>query len=227
MSLTLAFDVYGTLIDPHGVQETLQDVLPHDANTAVFSRVWRQKQLEYSFRRGLMRRYEAFATCTRQALLFTCAAQGVTLTSAQQEQLLAAYTTLPAFPDTAVGLSQAQEAGHELFALSNGSLSALEQVLSQAGIRHFLRDLVSADEIKTFKPNPDIYHHFLRRAQAGPGHTWLISSNPFDVLGALNAGLHAAWVRRADTAVFDPWDIAPTVTINSLEELTPALLNAS
>ena len=69
MSLTLGFDIYGTLIDPHGVVEELTRHLGGRAND--FSQVWRQKQLEYTFRRGLMRRYENFVVCTRNALDYT------------------------------------------------------------------------------------------------------------------------------------------------------------
>lgn len=33
---------------------------------------------------------------------------------------------------------------------------------------------------------------------------WLIPSNPFDLIGARNTGLSAAWVRRLKDVVFDP-----------------------
>ena len=61
---TIAFDVHGTLIDTDGVVSRLREWIGSQAD--VFSQTWRSKQLEYSFRRGLMRRYENFAVCTRQ-----------------------------------------------------------------------------------------------------------------------------------------------------------------
>ena len=68
MSITLGFDIYGTLIDPYGVTTKLAE---YTEQSAEFSRIWRDKQLEYTFRRGLMRRYENFAVCTRNALDYT------------------------------------------------------------------------------------------------------------------------------------------------------------
>ena len=66
MAVTLAFDVYGTLIDTQGVTAALA---PHAGGRAAdFSRAWRDKQLEYSFRRGLMKSYRNFAVCTAEAL---------------------------------------------------------------------------------------------------------------------------------------------------------------
>ena len=66
MALTLAFDVYATLIDTHGVIVALEKHVGAKAHD--FSRTWREKQLEYSFRRGLMQNYENFAVCTSNAL---------------------------------------------------------------------------------------------------------------------------------------------------------------
>jgi 2-haloacid dehalogenase len=71
---TIAFDVYGTLIDTNGVVSRLREWIGSQAE--VFSQTWRSKQLEYSFRRGLMRRYENFAVCTRQALEEVCLQTG-------------------------------------------------------------------------------------------------------------------------------------------------------
>ena len=54
MAITLAFDVYGTLIDTHGVVSELNNLVQDKAEA--FSHKWREKQLEYSFRRGLMQK---------------------------------------------------------------------------------------------------------------------------------------------------------------------------
>lgn len=217
MTTTLAFDVYGTLIDTHGVIDVLK---PHVGPSASdFSRAWRDKQLEYSFRRGLMQHYEPFAVCTSQALDHTCSQFGLHLNPETRKALLAAYQTLPAFNDALEGLARARAAGFRLFAFSNGSADAVEALLAQAGLRNFFLDVVSVDEVKSFKPNPGVYAHFLRRAHASGSDAWLISGNPFDVIGALSAGMRAAWVRRSPEALFDPWGIEPTLSVNSLSEL--------
>jgi 2-haloacid dehalogenase len=217
MTTTLAFDVYGTLIDTHGIITTLKPQLGQRA--ADFSRAWREKQLEYSFRRGLMRRYETFAVCTGQALDHTCSLFGLHLGPAERTQLLDAYRTLPAFEDARQGLTQVRDAGFRLFAFSNGPAEAVGSLLAQAGLRVFFLDVVSVDEVQSFKPDPDVYAHFLKRAGAPAGDAWLVSSNPFDVIGALSAGMRAAWVKRSPEASFDPWGLEPTLTVNSLSDL--------
>ena len=225
MTATLAFDVYGTLIDTHGVVTALQDLVGDKAK--VFSHTWRDKQLEYSFRRGLMQNYETFAVCTRQALDYTCAYYKTDLTPDQKDELLNIYRVLPAFADVKEGLLDLKKAGFRLYAFSNGAADALEMLLTTAEIRDLFLGVVSVDDVKSFKPNPGVYCHFLRKSQAAGSSAWLISSNPFDVIGAISAGMKSAWICRTPDAVFDPWGIEPTITVGSLTELSQQITEES
>ena len=217
MPAVLAFDVYGTLIDTNGVVVKLQEFVGDTAEE--FSRVWREKQLEYSFRRGLMRTYENFGVCTSQALDYTNTALDAGLTAEQKTALLTEYRGLPAFDDAEESLVGLRAEGHALYAFSNGTADAVEALLVAAGIRDLFDGVVSVDACRTFKPNPDVYEHLLISTAASAGETWLISSNPFDVIGAVSAGLRGVWVQRSAESTFDPWGIEPTVTISSLDAL--------
>ncbi len=221
MSITIAFDVYGTLIDTNGVvdklTETLGDIAPSFANT------WREKQLEYSFRRGLMQNYEHFGICTQQALDYTCLFYEIDMSQSQKLALLDIYKSLPAFSDVIAALIELKNNGHRLYAFSNGNEAAVEGLLNAANIRDYFLGVVSVDPLQTFKPNPSVYNHFLNETNTPKDQAWLISSNPFDVLGALSVGMSAAWVKRSDKAIFDPWGLEPTITINSLAQLNAGI----
>lgn len=221
MTITLGFDIYGTLIDPYGVTTRLAE---YTDQYAEFSRIWRDKQLEYTFRRGLMRRYENFAVCTRNALDYTDSLLDTSLDDEAKQSLMEAYRVLPAFEDVATSLAVSKDAGFRLFGFSNGLQSAVEGLLQHAGISEYFEGVVSVDDLQTFKPNPDVYHYFLEATGAELGNAWLVSSNPFDVMGAINVGMKAAWLQRSHIAVFDPWGIEPTIRIKSLEEL-PELIS--
>lgn len=217
MPTTLAFDVYGTLIDTHGVVTALQTLAGDKAKD--FSTTWRDKQLEYSFRRGLMQNYQSFAVCTSHALDYTCACYKVQLTAEQKSELLGIYRVLPAFDDVKESLAGLKAENYRLYAFSNGSAEAVEMLLKTAGIRDFFHGVVSCEDLRSFKPNPGVYSHFLRQSEATGNSAWLISSNPFDVIGAISAGMKAAWVKRSTGAIFDPWGIDPTLTVSSLSDL--------
>jgi 2-haloacid dehalogenase len=225
MAITLAFDVYGTLIDTSGISRALRRTAGDRAEA--FSRLWRDKQLEYSFRRGLMRNYQNFAVCTENALEYACSVFQVGLPESERERLMAEYRVLPVFPDVPEAMNQLASAGIAMYAFSNGRAEDVSGLLRTADISDFFRDIISVDEIRSFKPDPAVYHHFLRRAKASGSESWLVSGNPFDVIGAVSAGMHAVWVRRSAEMVFDPWEIQPTTTISDLKSLKGAVTGQS
>jgi|SRR5215467_6977704 len=221
MPIVLGFDVYGTLVDPFGMERQLV-ALFGDRGRATCA-LWRQKQLEYSFRRGLMRSYEDFDACTRRALSFAAKTFNVELSDAARRQLLTDYLSLPAFPDVLPALEALKALGCRLLAFSNGVENSLRALLGNAGVLPYLEAVVSVDDIKTFKPNPDVYEYLVKRGGRSRKDTWLVSGNPFDVIGAKSAHLRAAWVKRSPEAVFDPWEFDPDIVISDLLELATRL----
>jgi 2-haloacid dehalogenase len=217
----LAFDIYGTLIDPLSTEAHLAQFFGEQAQAA--AQLWRAKQLEYAMRRGLMQKYMDFDACTAQALLFVSRKLGVDLSDETRGGLLDQYRRLPAYPDVAGALAVLARDGHTLLAFSNGTGSAVRGLLQHAGVLHHFRDVVSVDAVKTFKPAPAVYEHLLASAGVSAESIWLVSSNPFDVIGAKACGLRAAWIRRDPRAVFDPWEYSPDVMVPTLADL-PAKL---
>jgi 2-haloacid dehalogenase len=223
MPPVLALDVYGTLIDPLAVKTAL---VAHAGDEAgAFAETWRSKQLEYSFRRGLMGAYRDFTHVTRAALDFACETHGATLTDHEKTALMTHYRALDAFPDVAPALAALQREGVALHAFSNGVADDIVALLQHAGLDDRISSIISADEVQTFKPDPRLYAHFLERTGATAATTWLVSSNPFDVIGAAACGWHTAWVKRNPNAVFDPWGHVPTAVVSDLTELSALLVN--
>lgn len=221
MKYTLAFDVYGTLINTSGVFNSVEQMI--GAQAKPFVDAWRNKQLEYSFRRGLMNQFVDFSICTQQALDYCCQAFAVDLSTKQREALLHEYTILPTFPDVKIGLQQLKDAGHSLSAFSNGSKNAISTLLIHAEIMELFDGIVSVEEVGIFKPSPLVYQHFNTITNSNPTLSWLISSNPFDVIGAMAYGMQSAWVQRTPDAIFDPWGITPSLTIKAITDLKQEL----
>ncbi|MEM7380662.1 MAG: HAD family hydrolase, partial [Bacteroidota bacterium] len=90
-------------------------------------------------------------------------------------------------------------------------------------IDKYFKGVVSAKSVQTFKPNPKVYEHFVEQAGSPKENSWLISGNSFDIIGALNCGMKAAWVKRSKKALIDPWGMEPSASISSLIELKQAL----
>jgi 2-haloacid dehalogenase len=221
MNNAVAFDIYGTLIDTQAVLARLTELLGDKAPAV--SRSWRQKQLEYSFRRGLMRDYCDFSVCTRQALVFACREHAVAIGEEAIELAMQAYADLDAFPDVLAGLHALRSRGTRLYAFSNGSREAVERLLNRADIRDCFEAVVSVEEVHSFKPDPQVYAHLVRSCDVPAAQVYLVSANPFDILGAAHAGLRTAWLRRDPGTPFDPWGVEPEITLESLRDIARRL----
>ncbi|MCP4075348.1 MAG: haloacid dehalogenase type II [Gammaproteobacteria bacterium] len=216
---TLAFDVYGTLINTYGMVDLLQRYIGED-KAVPFATLWRDKQLEYSFRRSMMNRYEPFYTCTGNALDYCIEAFDVSITTDQHFSLIKRYQNLPVFKDVVQALKTLSARDDlQLFALTNGPLEDVEKLFEDDQINQYFKEIISADEIKKFKPDPAIYEHFLKRAGAKAEDSWLISGNGFDVMGAGNCGMNSVWIKRDLKQQLDSWGVQPTFSIHSLSEL--------
>jgi 2-haloacid dehalogenase len=216
----LAFDVYGTLVDPLGIETELQRLFPGEA--AEVSRSWRQKQLEYTFRLTAMEHYEDFERVTCKALEYALAAAGRELGAPEKDLLMSRYDDLELFPDAVPGLERIREAGHATAVFSNGSPRMLEALMEATGLGEHFREVISVDEVGAYKPSPKVYRHAARRLGRPIGEVRLVSSNPFDVIGAEAAGMRAAWIDRSG-GLFDTLGPAPDVVVGDLTELADAL----
>jgi 2-haloacid dehalogenase len=187
------------------------------------AQLWREKQLEYTFRRALMRQYVDFDSCTLQALRFVSVQLGAPLQEDDERALLESYLYLPTFSDVRSGLGRLRGAGHSLVALTNGVEESVRSLLEHAGIDGYFEAVLSADRIATFKPDPAVYALLKQVTDVYPNETWLVSGNPFDVVGAKACGLKVAWLHRDPAKTFDPWEFTPDLVVQNLDELSGAL----
>lgn len=192
---TIIFDVYGTLIDVHGVAETAEQRFP--GYGASLSALWRQKQIDYTRLRTLGGRHRDFDALTADALDFAMERLGLGVTAAIREELLAAYDRLPAFADVAPALHALAAAGHRLGVLSNGTPPSLERVLGAAGLRELLAFVLSIETAGRFKVAPEAYRLAVDATGERPEDIIFVSANGWDVAGAGWFGLTAFWVNRA------------------------------
>ena len=217
----LAFDLYGTLVDPIAISSELGQVLG-DCDGREVARLWRLKQLEYSFRLTAMGRYEDFRWVTSRALDFALASFGARLPDGQARRLVGLYDHLRPFPDAVPALRALAGLGYELAVLSNGTPAMIRNCLENSGLGDFFGERISADEVRVFKPSPVVYRHAAGRLSRPAGQVRLVTSNAFDCVGASAAGMRTAWVNRS-AAPFDTIGAQPDLTVPALDRLPAAL----
>ncbi|WP_062514529.1 haloacid dehalogenase type II [Halobacillus sp. KGW1] len=192
MIKALVFDAYGTLFDVYSVRKACNDLFP-DKGDAI-SQTWRSKQLEYFFLRQLFERYKPFDEITRDSLRYACKENGVTLSKEDESRLMEAYLELALFEEVEEVLKDLSE--KQLVVFSNGSENMIAPLVDQSRIQPYIDSVISADEIKQYKPTPAAYNHALERLGVSREEVLFMSSNPWDILGAKSFGFRTAWINR-------------------------------
>ena len=210
----LAFDAYGTLFDVYSVIAAVNDKFPGQGPAV--SAGWRTRQLEYTWLRSLMGRYEDFWHVTESALVATCNALKLPLDTAARTQLMESYLHLDPFPEVKHALKALSHL--PLSILSNGSPKMLNAVVESAGLQGIFTHIMSVDEVKTFKPAPVVYELAVKKMGLDKDNIGFVSSNFWDDAGAKAFGLRTHWINRTGVAE-DELGIAPDVTLKSLTDL--------
>jgi 2-haloacid dehalogenase len=207
------FDAYGTLFDVHSVVEVSREISP---DPMALSALWRQKQLEYTWLRSLMGRYEDFWSVTEAALRHAVRRLDLTVTAAQIDRLMAAYLRLACFPEVPRALARLAPRPRAI--LSNGSPRMLEAAVASSGLGPHLQHVLSVDAVRVFKPAPAVYA--LGPAALGiPAHELLfVSSNAWDATGAKAYGYRVAWCNRAGSTE-EELGFAADLVVTDLDQL--------
>lgn len=216
------FDAYGTLFDVGAAAARCADVLGDQAGP--LAELWRRKQLEYTWLRSLMGRYEPFDSVTGDALDYALEALGLH-DAALRDRLMALYMELDAYPEVVGVLERLRAAGLPTAILSNGSPNMLTAAVTSAGIEPLLDAVLTVDTLAVYKPDPAVYQLAVERFDMPAERICFMSSNAWDVAGAADFGLTAVWVNRFGQPP-ERLPGTPVAEIQSLDGL-PALLGVA
>jgi len=212
MKPAFVFDAYGTLFDVHSVQQRCDSFWP--GKGPQLSQLWRAKQLEYTWQRSLMRRYEPFSRVTREALEYACEALGLALDTQRAETLMAEYLRLALYPDVREAVAKLK--GHKLAILTNGSPDMIDPLVAQSGLS--FDAVLSVDALRVYKPSPEVYQLAVDRLGVAASQVGFVSSNCWDALGAKSFGFEVNWINRAGAPV-DRLGFKPDRILKGLFEL--------
>ena len=212
MPAALVFDAYGTLFDVHSVQARCEVLWPGKGEQ--LSRLWRTKQLEYTWQRSLMRRYAPFSQVTRDALEFSCNVLSLSLDEERLESLLAEYRKLALYPDVLDAFKKLKAGKRAI--LSNGSPDMLDPLVAQSGLS--FDAVLSVDALKVYKPAPEVYQLAVDRLGTPKEEIGFVSSNGWDAQGAKSFGFTVWWINRAGAPV-DRLGFRPDHVVKSLNEI--------
>jgi len=210
----VVFDAYGTLFDVHSVIATCGRIFPRQGD--LLSEIWRRKQLQYSWLRALMGHYCDFWQVTLEALDAAVAALELELEPQQRREILESYYYLEPYPEVREVL--AALAGRRRLILSNGAPEMLRRVVDNSGIAGELEALLSADAVRTFKPDPRVYGLALEHLGLPRREIAFVSANTWDAVGARAFGFFSCWLNRSGAAA-EVLGVTPDLVLRDLGEL--------
>lgn len=190
------FDAYGTLFDVASVARGAAGALAaRGVDVAAFSDLWRTRQLQYTWLRGLAGRHADFWQVTGEALDYALDAQGVE-DAALRERLLDLYLRIGAYAEVPGVLQRLRAGGMPLAILSNGTPAMLAAALRNAGLDGVFEAVLSVEEAGVFKPHPRVYDLAPRRLGLPREAICFVSSNGWDAWSAKAYGLRVLWCNR-------------------------------
>jgi 2-haloacid dehalogenase len=215
----LVYDAYGTLFDVYSVFEKCEKNFP--GKGSAISEIWRNKQLEYTWLRSLMGKYQNFWDLTDAGLRFACRALDLALTEEIRRELLDNYLHLSPYPEVRETLESLGGRVSQAV-LSNGSPEMLNTVVDNNGLTPFFQAILSVDELQIFKPSPRVYQLAVDELGTPAEKIGFVSSNCWDAIGAKSFGFHVFWINRFKRPL-DEMGIVPDHEIQTLDQIGPTL----
>jgi 2-haloacid dehalogenase len=187
------FDAYGTLFDVASVAHGAKDALGEDWQ--VLSDLWRTKQLQYTWLRGLACHHADFWQVTGDALDYAMTTLGME-DRALRERLMNLYLSVSAYPEVPAMLATLKARNMKLAILSNGSPAMLAAAVENSGIAAYFDALLSVEEVGVYKPHPDVYGMVPRSLDVEKESVCFLSSNSWDAYSAKAFGFKVLWCNR-------------------------------
>jgi 2-haloacid dehalogenase len=219
MPRVIVFDLMGTLLDLRALDTYFERFF----DNAAVRKEWFTQTLQLAMAAVITNSYEDFGVQADTGLEMTARHYKVSMLGEEKNLILGTLRKLRAFPDVAQNLQRLRDAGLKLATLTNSTVQAVEAQLTYAGLRAHFDVVISTDEIRCFKPAPEVYQLAAGRLGVETGQVRLVSAHDWDVTGALRAGCAAAFVARAGQ-VINPFGPQPDIRGADLQEVVGKVL---
>ncbi len=190
----VVFDAYGTLFDVAGPVTKLGPDYAEKAEA--LAKLWRAKQLEYTWIRSLVGVHADFWHVSREALEFALESLGID-EAGLADELLTGMLKLDAYADVAPALATLRSKSKRLAILSNGSPSMLDSITRHAGLEKSFEHLLSVEEVGIYKPSRRVYRMAMQRLQIHDAPSiCFVSANGWDAHSAAQFGFQSVRLKR-------------------------------
>jgi 2-haloacid dehalogenase len=187
------FDVIETIFPLEPLRPRLAALGLGDRLDLYFTRILRD-----AFALDAAGRFVPFREVARGALEVLAAQRGLAPDAAALEAVLEGFQTLDPAPDVRPAMERLRAGGVLVATLSNGGVEATRALLERCGLLPLVTRVMGVDEIRRYKPGPEIYLHAARTLGLDPARLAMIAVHAWDLEGARRAGLVTGWASRLE-----------------------------
>jgi len=222
---TLAFDIFGTVLDLTGSMTPPTKNFLQKKGVAVsaegFYDQWRTRQRIEQYQDSLMMLgHSGYLETCRKALLYCLRLNNIPFTEVEVRGLMQAWQGLTPYADVAEGLRRLRKR-YKLVALSNGEQPYLEH-LEKERMRFGFDALISVQRAGVFKPHPAVYRTGALVLGREPHEIMMVAAHAFDIMGARACGYRGAYVNRYRLP-YEESPFKPDIEVRDFVELADRL----
>jgi 2-haloacid dehalogenase len=216
-------DSYSTLVDVDAQEDVLDEYVDTLDDPAAVSQLWRNQYILYSVVANDIEEYRPFHELIDLGLRYALEAHGHDVDSKVRETIRRTVyeERLAVFEDVPHGIRRIVDADYDVYIVSNGSPTMLDHLVEAADLEGTVSDTISADEVETYKPDPEIYRHAAARTGTPIDRILHVSGGTMrDVWGAKHAGMHTCWLPRPEKSLPREYlGVNPDLEVESFHEL--------
>ena len=216
----LAFDVNETLLSLAPIKARFEEAFGIGAPVGE----WFSRMLHGSLVANHVGDYRSFAEIGIESLLTVSKKRGLAMRGEDAASIVSTMTSLPSHPEVHDALQRLFDADFAMVALTNGSTSAANDQMENAGLHTFLRRVISVEEVGRFKPAPEPYQHAADVMGVELADMMLVAAHDWDCAGAVAAGAQSAFVQRSDVVWSLPGE-PPELVVDDIAGLADALID--
>ena len=219
---TVTFDFYGTLVQWHeGVEAGFRAIAERHGKPAMAP-----APLIHAFHaEGRRLRdtppWRPYRDVLRESLNVAMSRNGLAMTEADVDGLIAGLSRLPAHADVPAALASLRAGGWRLAAISNTDDDLIAGSLPSLGLA--LDAVITAQQARAYKPDLRLFHHAHDVLGVTPQQTvHVAASQPLDMAVCKALGIRAYWVNRRAETVDPHW--LPFTEVKDVAEAAVSIL---
>lgn len=211
-------DVYETLLDMSEVERKVNALLDSKRGYTV----WFNLFMEYCFVDTCIEQFNDFSSIAKATMQMAGKLFSIPIDDAKISGVLDLLPHLPVHVDVQEGLSQLNDQGFYVAALTNSPEKIVWERMERTGLISYFKKILSAEHIRKYKPDLKVYQWAANEISAHPRDIIMISAHSWDLAGAANAGMQTAYLKRVEKMHY-PLAPPPDYTGKTLTELAEQL----